>query len=137
MCNSTLKARSNFLNNNDLQEKREKAATAQNKKAQQMERAAAAVGRTSVTRERLVAANRDDSAAERELLDEALRVLHAFTPTQKITTNADDDDDDNNNLGATIAGLRTCTRPHPKQFALSLFLFTLLFLLFSFRQAGL
>lgn len=54
-----------------------------------------------------MAANRDDSAAERELLDEALRVLHAFTPTQKITTNADDDDDDNNNLGATIAGLRT------------------------------
>ena len=81
--------------------------------AQQQEGAAAA-GRTSITRERLVAANRDDSAAERELLDDAVRVLRDFTPTDA------DDDDDNNDYGATIVGLRTCL-PLPPFISLSSF----------------
>ena len=81
--------------------------------AQQQEGAAAA-GRTSITRERLVAANRDDSAAERELLDEAVRVLLDFTPTPD--PDADDDDDDNNDYGAIIAGLRTCMPLPPPPF---------------------
>ena len=62
----------------------------------QQESATAAGGRVSITRERLVAANRDDSGAQRELLDEAVRVLLAFTPAPStkvdkplVTTNAD------------------------------------------------
>ena len=76
--------------------KSKKLHSRQNAEMAQQESATAAGGRVSITRERLVAANRDDSGAQRELLDEAVRVLLAFTPAPStkvdkplVTTNAD------------------------------------------------